>query len=76
MTSPWLKKSLKLTGLKCPQIERFSWTRVNDFSMVDEILKFTGLNCLQIEGFSRIRVNDLTMVEENFEIHRYEMAPD
>ena len=36
MTSPWLKKILKFAGLKRPQIEGFSWTRVNDFTMVEE----------------------------------------
>ena len=67
MTSPWLKKIMN-TVQKCPQIEGFSRTRVNDFTMVEKCLKLLVRKWPQIEGFSGKRVNDFTRVKEKFEI--------
>ena len=75
MTSPWLKKILKFTGLKCPQIEGFSWRGVT-LPCLKKFLKITVQKHPNIDGFSREKMNDFTMVEENFEIISSKMPRD
>ena len=67
------EENFEIQVLKCPQIEGFPWTSVNNFTMAQENLKFIVLKCPKSEGFSWTSLNDFTMVEENFEIHSSEM---
>ena len=77
MTSPWMKKTLKLTSqLKCCQIEGFSWTRVNDFTMVEENFKIISSKMPPDGRIFKDKSEAYTMMEEIFEIHRSEMPPD
>ena len=67
---------MKFIVLKSPQIEGFSWTSVNKFTMVEENFEIHSSEIPQSEGFLWTSVNNFTMVEENFEIHSSEMPPN
>ena len=52
--SPWLKKILSFTALKCSRMKDFQWLLGNTFTMVEENFEFYCSEMLQNEWFPMI----------------------